>query len=405
MKEVSKPLLSPYRWVILIVMWSAIFVGVVTQFQVAALAYKIIPLFKLNSRQFAMIFSAPMLSAVFLSLVAGALADKFGVKAIVSSGFVFSILGVFFRYSAHDFKELFILMFLSGISSAVLNANASKLLGAWFPKEQMGTAMGIYFSASYTGMGIALATSALFPTIKSAFLTAGFLMTGVWILWMAFIKAKPEGAPDLPFMPVTRYIGVAARSRNVWMVGVVMMFFMGATIAFSGFLPNALHEVRGLNPIEAGLIASIVTFTNIIGSIIGPVISDYTGKIKPFLAPVALLAAFVMYTSWLVLPGVSMWALLALTGILTGIIAPLLMAFPMLLPEIGPVYAGSAGGIIATLQLIGAFFIPSFIIAPLAGQNYNMLFALSSFCMLISGAVTLFLPELGFKARKDTKDS
>lgn len=390
--------LSPYRWVILILMWLAIFIGVGVQFQVAALAYKIIPEFKVTSGQFAMLLTAPMLSAVFLSLVAGVLADRFGVKKVVSVGLAFSVVGAYFRYVANSFGEFFILMFLSGISSAFLNANAAKLLGAWFPREQMGTAMGIYLTAAGVGMSIALATSALFPTTKLAFITAGLIMLAVWILWMVLVKNKPEGAPDVSVLPVTRYIGVAAKSKNVWMVGLAMMFLMGATMTFTGFLPNALHEVRGVSPITAGFISSFVTLGTIIGSIVGPTISDRIGKIKPLLIPAALLAPIALYTSW-ILPQIgSMVILLAANGILAGATLPLLMSFPMRLSEIGPVYAGSAGGIIATLQLIGAVFIPSFIIAPLAGQNYSILFALSSLCGLMGGVVTLFLPEVGAKA-------
>jgi len=50
---------------------------------------------------------------------------------------------------------------------------------------------------------------------------------------------------------------------------------------------------------------------------------------------------------------------------------PMIASLPMLLPEIGPVYAGSAGGIIATLQVIGAVVAPTFIITPLAGSSPN----------------------------------
>lgn len=402
MSNSSKPLLSPYRWVILAIMWAAVCIGLAAQFQVAALAYHIIPDFKLTSGQYGMVLTAPMLAGVFLSFAAGALADRWGVKRVVTVGFVFSIVGVFFRFAAHNFWELFILMFLAGISTGVLNANVAKLLGAWFPREHMSTAMGIYFSASGVGISVALATSALFPTIQSAFITAGLIMLAIWILWVLFIKAKPEGAPDLPVMPVTKYIGVAAGSKNVWLVGAALMFFMGSSMAFSGYLPNALHNARGMSPVTAGLMVSLVTFGTIVGSILGPAIANRIGKFKPFLVSVAVLGAMAGYSSWIAPQGAVMPLLLAVLGVTGGMCVPLLMSFPMLLPEIGPVYAGSAGGIIGTLQVIGAVFIPSFIIAPLAGQNYTMFFALGSLCFLVTGVVTLLLPELGAKSQAQT---
>lgn len=399
MNNSSPPVVSSYRWVILAIMWAAAFIGVAAQFQVAALAYQIIPDYNLTSGQYAMVLTAPMIAGIFLSFAGGALADRFGVKNVVSVGFVFSVAGVFFRYAANNFLELFILMFLAGISSAFLNTNVSKLLGAWFPREKMGTVMGLYFSGPGIGIGAALATSALFPSAKSAFMTAGIIMFVIWILWMAFIKIKPEGAPDLPVMPVTKYIGVAAQSKNVWLVGLALMFFMGCNMVYAGFLPMALTDVKGINPSAAGLMAAMITVGTIFGNLAGPALSDRLGKMKPFLGPVALAGALAGYLAWIAPDGIAIWILLALFGFLAGISSPLLMAFPMLLPEIGPVYAGSAGGIIGTLQVVGAVGIPSFIIAPIAGENYGLMFALGSLSLALLAIVALFLPELGSKAQ------
>ncbi|WP_027363910.1 MFS transporter [Desulfotruncus alcoholivorax] len=401
MNDSKKPPLSPYRWVILAIVWLAMSSAIAAQFQVAALAYQIIPAFKLTSGQYGIVLTAPMLAGVIFSFAAGALADRWGVKRIVAVGFVFSIAGAFFRYVAHDFLELFVLMFLAGLCPGFLNANVAKLLGAWFPKEHMGTATGIYFSANGVGMSVALATTAMFPTTKSAFITAGLVMLAVWVLWLLFIKPKPEGAPDVPVMPVSKYIGVAARSKNIWLVGAALMLYMGSSMSFSGFLPNALHDLRGFSPEEAGFMTSLITFGTIFGSILGPILSSRIGKMKPFLATVAVLGAIAGYLAWTAPQGVGLLVLLACFGIMLGMSAPLLLAFPMLLPEIGPVYAGSAGGITGTLQVIGAVCIPSFIIAPLAGRNYDLFFILGSLCLFMVGIVALLLPELGAKSRAE----
>ncbi len=70
----------------------------------------------------------------------------------------------------------------------------------------------------------------------------------------------------------------------------------------------------------------------------------------------------------------------------------------MLLPEIGPIYAGSAGGIITTLQVIGAVVVPTFIVTPLAGSNVTVLFGLAAVCLALIIVPMLFLPELGTRA-------
>jgi NNP family nitrate/nitrite transporter-like MFS transporter len=397
--------LSAYRWVILSIAWAATFIGVAPQFQVAALAFQIIPDLNLSLTQFSLVFSAPMLGAVFFSILAGTLGDRYGVKNVVTLGFAFSIIGVYFRYMTHSFSSFFILMFLSGLSSALLNANIAKLIGAWFPREQIGTAMGIYTTGTGVGMTIGMSTATLFPTLKMAYTTAGIVMSVIGILWVVLIKDKPKGASDMqgmPTIPATQYLQVVTKSKNVWLVGLGLMFFMGCNMVFSGNFANALNTVRGVDPKTASLMTSLVTLGTVFGGFIGPMLSDRIGKIKPFLAPVAILGSVIMYLVW-ISTGVTTWLLLPILGYLMGVCLPLLMSFPMLLPEIGPGYAGSAGGLIATLQLLGAFFIPSFIVAPLARNSFEIMFLLASFIYLLSGIVTQFLPELGSKSRVNVK--
>ena len=389
---------SSYRWVVLAIMWLTMFIAVLVQFQVAALSFEIIPALGLSQGQFAMLLSASLLPAVLFALVAGSLADRFGVKKVVAISFIFSIVGTYFRYIPDSFLGYFVLMFLAGITPSFLNANAPKLLGAWFPRERVGTALGIYFTAIGVGTTVALATTALFPTAKSAYITAAIIMFIVGILWLTLVKNRPDGVPEPPAMPALKYIGVAAKSRNVWLAGLALMCFMGANIAFVGFLPDALGQVRGISPAQAGIMSSVVPIGIILGNIIGPIMSARVGRIKPFLVPVAFLGAIVMYFSWIT-PGMGIWAMLFAAGFFLGVSAPLLMSFPMLLPEIGPVYAGSAGGIIATLQLAGGFFIPAFIIAPIAGHNFTLLFVLASATLALLGVISWFLPELGDKVK------
>lgn len=407
MGSYSRIVPSKYKWVILALAWAAIFIGVAPQFQVAALAFQVIPELNLSLTQFSLVFSAPMLGSVFFSILAGTLGDRYGVKNVVTVGFVFSIVGVYFRYTANSFSSFFILMFLSGLSSALLNANIAKLIGAWFPREQMGTAMGLYSTGTGAGMTIGISTATLFPTIKMAYTTAGYVMLIIAVLWVILLKNKPKGTVDnreISSIPATQYLQIVARSKNVWLVGLGLMFFMGCNMVFSGNYANALNAVRGVDPKTASLMTSLLTLGTVFGGFIGPMLSDRIGRIKPFLAPVAILGSVIMYLVW-ISTGVTTWILLPTLGFLMGICLPLLMAFPMLLPEIGPNYAGSAGGIIATLQLIGAFFIPSFIVAPLANNSFDRMFILASIIYFLSGVVTKFLPELGYKARNKGEKS
>jgi NNP family nitrate/nitrite transporter-like MFS transporter len=81
-----------------------------------------------------------------------------------------------------------------------------------------------------------------------------------------------------------------------------------------------------------------------------------------------------------------------------GGLMPLLMSIPVQLPEIGPVYAGTAGGFTGTLQLLGAVVIPTYIAAPIAGNNMRLFFLSGGVCMALVFVLVFFLPEPGKKS-------
>ena len=96
---------------------------------------------------------------------------------------------------------------------------------------------------------------------------------------------------------------------------------------------------------------------------------------------------------WLVPNVILLGVAIIITGIAVGGQMPLLMSIPVRLKEIGPSYAGTAGGIVSTLQLLGAVTLPTYVIAPLAGGNFTTLFALSGVFVAFGVVIALFLPR------------
>jgi NNP family nitrate/nitrite transporter-like MFS transporter len=386
---------SPFRWVILAVIWLTIFSVDVSQMQLAPLAYKLIPELHLTRTQFSMCLLAPFMTAICFSFFGGSLADKYGVKKVVSTGFVFSILGFYFRYTAQEFWTLFILMFLAGMTATLINANVAKLIGYWFPRNQVGIALGVYFSGVYSGVTVGIATAALFPDMKSAFTFSSILVFVVWLLWLLIVRDKPKGAPDMEILPVTKYMREAAKSKGVWLAGIGAALVMASDLSYQAFMPIALHAEKGIDPKQAGFMVSFITFGALVGALFGPAVFKlFKGNPKTYLTPMSVVIAVIMYVTWLVDSVTVAWILLTLGGLLTGTISPLLFEYPIQLPEIGPKYAGSAGGIVATCQEIGAFVVPSFIVTPLLGHNYSMLFLTSAVLFMLIGVVALFLPKI-----------
>jgi Nitrate/nitrite transporter len=389
---------SYYRWIILAMIFLTCFIITYAQFQVSALAYRIMPELILSSGQMASIMLASMLPGVLFAIISGMLADRWGAKLVVSIGYIISIFGAFYRCWAHSYWELFISMACIGFAGIMLNSNTAKMVASWFPRKQVSMAMGLFMSSVSLGTAVSQVTTPLFSTSSQAYLFAGVMIVLSGLLWVLLVKNTPEGTIAQPAMPVTAYLGKVVGNKDIWKVSFGMMFFMGAQMSYAGFLPTGLISVYGSSPARAGLMASLFTLGGLLGSVIIPALSDRLGLIKPIVITAAVIGAVAMYGGWFY-QGPMSWCLLILGGFLLGACAPLLMAFPVLLPEVGPVYAGSAGGVISTLQMLGAFFIPSMIIAPLAGSNFNLIFALACLCCGLIAVVTIFLPELGVKSK------
>ena len=367
-------------------------------FQLGGLAGRVMPAFHIRPEQLAMVLSVPFLTNAFLGIPAGAAADRFGAARVVVIGAALTALCGFGRMGAASFGTLFAWMFMLGLGPAFLNANAAKILGAWFEPRAMGMAMGIYIAGANAGITLALATSALFPSIRSAFLTSAAIATGTAVLWALLGKSRPKGAHGAEMQPIAKSLGVALRGKNVWIGAIAMFFFMGTFVTQNGFLANALAQGKGINPLTAGLIASVLAVAFIVGTVVGPMISARLGLMRPFLAPAAVLAAIASYLAWALPLGPLTLLFLIVAGLMLGTAIPLVMALPMLLPEIGRANAGSAGGVISTLQMAGAFLIPSYVILPLASASLNHVFLFICIGYLVFAAASSLIPELGHKA-------
>lgn len=396
MSSLSNHIHSSYRWVILLLMGLLTFSGNAAQFQVAAFAYQIIPQYGLTTSQYASVLNAPMLVSVFFSLLGGALADRFGVKNVVTVALGVSIFGAFYRAYTNSFPELLFSMLLMGIFQSMLGANASKIIGLWFPRKEAGVAMGMFFFLSMAGNTAGLALSAFFPSPYIAFMSAAAFIAVLAILWIGLAKNQPKNTVSQPSLPFKQYFNVAAKSKNVWIGGFAAMLFMGASMSFLSFLPSGLINVYKISPTIAGFMSSVYTLGTMFGSVVGPVLVEKVGKMKPVMILLLLSGAVLTYSSWIV-PGAAKWFLLFAAGLVTGGILPNVLALPLRLKEIGPVYAGTAGGIIGTLQMVGAFVLPTFFVGTIAAMNYNLMFILTCILILLTVPLIFLLPNINVR--------
>ena len=88
--------------------------------------------------------------------------------------------------------------------------------------------------------------------------------------------------------------------------------------------------------------------------------------------------------------------LLPVALFLSGFCAMGFLAFyqtiPLSLKGIGQRYSGTATGLIITVQLAASVVLPSYVIAPIAGDDYRLIFLMLGAIPLLPAVLSPFLP-------------
>ena len=367
----------PYRWVMLIVIS---FVQIATNFaniQISAAAVTVITTLGLTTAQFGAVSACSFLGGGIFGIAFGGWGDRFGIKRVIGISLIITLIGGVYRIYATSFASLFISMFLIGLSMSALNSNSSKIVRMWFAPSQMSFAMSVYIAMSTVGAVLALSTT---PAIMNSHsLTTVYIIGLIAILvatvvWFALAKVKPDGAPEVKEESVMTYISTAAKSPKLWVNAIAMFCIMGAFITCSAIVAVPLM-------------------------IILPAIWTKIGRIKWGVIIQLVLGAVLLIVSWNMEFNVFAMALFILGVSFGGTTIPLMKQYPALLPDVDPKAIGSAGGIHATFQNFGAFFVPSYILGSIVGENMNLIFYGVAAVWVIAAILMLICPEIGSKGK------
>jgi NNP family nitrate/nitrite transporter-like MFS transporter len=385
---------SSYQIVIVLVVSIAAFSLNFIGFQAAGLAPQIIQATGATAEQFGLIMGMALLGGVILGIPCGALGDRFGVKSIVALGLIASLIGVVGRYAASPAVNPYIgWMFLVGIGIVTLNANFVKVLGMWLPPQKIGFSVGCYLAGIGLGQSSAVAVGPLFASLESAFMVSIVIMVVVVTMWFLFLKDAPAGAPKIEPQPLLVNLKYAMTKPTIWIAGLSGFFMLGSYVTLNSFLVNSLISVKGVEPDKAGLTASVVALSLMIGSLMSSVMVKKVGRSKIFMLLCGSISTICMYLAWSMdFSGATVVMLFGI-GFFSGALLSVVLSLPMLLDYIGPRYAGSAGGIISTLQTGGGFALP--VALPILAQGeVNGIFTLMTVGFGLMTLFAIILPEL-----------
>lgn len=384
---------NKYKYVVLAVICLCGMSGMYCQYQMSPIADEIINTYSLTQVQYSMLFTAPMAPAIFISLICGLIVDKIGAKKVIFLSLVLAAAGLWGRVFVHEYLLLYICMLCPGFAVTFINSTNPKLLGEWFSSEQTGVAVGVYTGMVGIGAAIATGTTAMLPSIKTAYLFAAVFSSITALIWLIFMKENRLESTEND----KTILGIASlkkviNNKNIILASVCIMCAYGCLMVMSTFLPIVLQE-KGLGQESAGTAASLVSIGQTIGCFTVPGIVKKIGKFRISVFGFALVGAVLTVLVSVVSPGMILNGILFLVGYSVGGICPLFMALPIKIAEIGIARAGTAVGLITTFQLFGAVVIPSYVVSPIAGGNMSLLIVLGGAICAIVCLLVFFMSK------------
>ncbi|AUF96529.1 MFS transporter [Pseudomonas sp. 02C 26] len=252
------------------------------------------------------IFSAFGWAYVLGQIPGGWLLDRFGSKKVYAFSIftwsLFTVLQGFVGYLpvANAIIALFMLRFMVGFAEAPSFPGNARIVAAWFPTAERGTASAIFNSAQY------FATVLFAPLMgwivhawgwEHVFVVMGVLGIAFSAAWMKLIYNPKEhpmiSAEELDHIerngglvdmdkpraagasgPKWAYIKQLLSSRM--MVGIYLGQYCinGITYFFLTWFPVYLVQERGMSILKAGIIASLPAICGFVGGVLGGVLSD-----------------------------------------------------------------------------------------------------------------------------------
>ena len=255
------------------------------------------------------VFSAFSWAYVIGQIPGGWLLDKFGSKRVyfvsILTWSIFTLLQGFvgsLGSITNAVIGLFILRFMVGLCESPSFPGNSRIVAAWFPAQERGTAVSIFNSAQY------FATVIFAPIMGWLTHAVGwshvfFFMGGLGILlsfiWLKVIK-NPTDHPSMnraeleyieqggaltnmdqpakkAAMTISKWDAIKQLLQSRMMVGVYLgQYCINAlTYFFITWFPVYLVQERGMSILKAGFIASIPAICGFTGGVLGGIISDH----------------------------------------------------------------------------------------------------------------------------------
>ncbi|MFH0846827.1 MAG: MFS transporter [Chloroflexota bacterium] len=324
----------------------------------------------LSLAQIGVVWGMVGLAGVFVSLIAGVLGDKLGVRLVLG---LVCLLGGFVgasRGMSVDFVSLALTVFAFGILRGILPINVHKATSLYFRGSNLGTANGVVSMGMGVGLmlGSMLSAAILSPLLggwRRVLFLYGAASIALGALWLLSLRTPSDSKSRPVTVPILGAIKKLVRIKSVWLIGLTLMFRMGCIMGMTGYLPLYLRG-RGWEAVAADSVLAGFYAVSALSVIPISLLSDRIGSRKAILLAASIMTIFGIGLVPIV-NDTLVWVLVLATGVFMDAFMAVSVTLAQQIEGVGSEYSGTALGLAFTLSQVGGF------LSPLLGNSLAVL--------------------------------
>jgi sugar phosphate permease len=228
--------------------------------------------------------------------------DRYGSRGVLTRIVIWWSAFTAFTGMVTGLWTLVAVRFLFGAGEAGAYPNVARIIAHWFPRRERGRAQGLVITAAQIGGAVApIITAYTIVAIgwRSAFVVYSVLGVAWAMVFYLIFRDNPADDPganqaEVALISADAFVAAAGHehpkvpwrsiltNRNIWLLGTLQSCSSFLSYMFMGWYPAYLEQGRGVDPVTAGQMSSVVLAGAAVGCLGSGFINDYLARLTNF---------------------------------------------------------------------------------------------------------------------------